>query len=112
MRTLHVEPGDPEALRLIQVEIERLLDAGKSVAVTVGEEGEWLSASEVAKRVGCSRQELEWLIRVGELEAHLLGDERCWQVSLSSVVELEARRESARRRATVFDDLMGQLRAL
>ena len=111
MRTLHVEPGQPEAVAAVHAELDRMLAEGRSVVVTLAEAGEWMTAADAAQRLGCTRQDLEWLIRVGEVEARLLGDPRCWQVSVSSVVDLEARRESAHRRVLAFEEVATQLRA-
>jgi len=111
MWTLHVEPGQPEAVAAVHAELDRLLAEGRNLVVTLAEDGSWLTAADAAQRLGCTRQELEWLIRVGEVEARLLGDPRCWQVSLSSIVDLEARSESAHRRVLAFEHLATQLRA-
>lgn len=112
MRTVHVEPGDSDAIAAVLVEIERRLADGHSVAVSIAREGEWLAPMQVAQRLGCSRQQVEWLIRTDELEAHLLGDGHCWQVSLDSVLDLEARRESSQQRIDVLRDLAARLRAV
>lgn len=112
MRTVHVEPGDSESIAVVLGEIEHLLADGKSVAVSIAREGEWLAPMAVAERLGCTRQQVEWLIRTDELEAYLLGDPRCWQVSLDSVLDLEARRESSQRRVDVMQDFAARLRVV
>jgi hypothetical protein len=112
MRTIHLEPGRPEAIADVLLEIEQLLAEGKDVAVSIGQEDEWLAPVVAAARLGCSRQQVEWLIRTEELEAYLLGDGRGWQVSLDSVLALEARRESSLRRLDALADCATCLRAV
>jgi hypothetical protein len=112
MRTIHLEPDRPDAIAAVLREIEYLLAEGKGVAVSVAQQGEWLAPMEVTERLGCSRQQVEWLIRTDELESYLLGDGRGWQVSLDSVLALEARRESSRRRLDVLNDYAQGLRAV
>jgi len=112
MRTVHVEPDAREALAAVLLEIEDLLAQGRTVAVSVATAGEWLAPDEVAARLGCSRQQVEWLIRTGELEANLLGDHYGWQVALDSVIDLEARRESRLRRIDALEDCAARLRAV
>jgi hypothetical protein len=112
MRTIHVEPGRRDAIAAVLLEIEQLLADGKDVAVSVAEEGEWLAPMDVAQRLGCSRQQVEWLIRTEELEAYLLGDGHGWQVSLDSLLALEARRESSLRRIDALQDYASGLRAV
>ena len=109
MRTVHVEPDGREAITDILGEIERLLAEGRTVSVSVGPAGEWLAPGAVAERLGCTRQQVEWLIRTEELEAHLLGDGAGWQISLDSVVAWEARRESALRRVGALQDCAARL---
>jgi excisionase family DNA binding protein len=110
MRTVHVEPGTRESISLVLLEIERLLAEGKSVTITVAPSGEWITPAQAAELLGCSRQAVEWLIRTDELDAHLLGDG--WQIELESVLDLCARRDSARRRADVLEGLAAHLRAV
>ena len=112
MRTVHLDPDERESINAVLLEIERLLGEGKRVAVSGGEVGEWLAPHEVAERLGCSRQQVEWLIRADELEAYLLGDGQGWQVSLESVIDLEARRESALRRIDALHACAERLRAV
>ena len=112
MRTVHVQPGGREAIDAILREIEDLLAQGKTVSVSIGQAGEWLAPAEAAQRLGCSRQQLEWLIRTQELEGYLLGDGHGWQVSLDSVIALEARRESSLRRVDALQDCAARLRAV
>jgi hypothetical protein len=112
MRTVHVEPGERESIGAVLQEIERLLAEGKSVAVSIAQDGEWLAPMDVAERLGCSRQQVEWLIRTEELESCLLGDGRGWQVSLESVIDFEARRESSRRRIGALEACAARLRAV
>ena len=111
MKTLHVEPGQAETVAAVHAELDRMVAEGHSLVVTLAEVGTWLTATDAAQRLGCTRQELEWLIRVGEVEARLLGDPRCWRVSLTSILDLEARRERDRRRALAFEGLATELRA-
>lgn len=112
MRTIHLEPDEPDAVAAVLVEIGRLLAAGKDVAVSIAQEDEWLAPAAVAERLGCSRQQVEWLIRTEELEAYLLGDGHGWQVSLDSVLALEARRESTLRRLDALSDCADRMRAV
>ncbi len=110
MRTVHLDPDGRESIADVLSEIERLLAAGQSVAVSIAQVDEWLAPMAVAERLGCSRQQVEWLIRTSELEGYLLGDGRGWQVSLESVLDLEARRESSLRRLDALQDYATQLR--
>jgi excisionase family DNA binding protein len=110
MRTVHVEPGGPESINLVLLEIERLLSRGQSVTVAVAQDGEWIGPGEAAELLGCTRQNVEWLIRTSELEAHLMGGG--WQIALDSVLDLCARRDSARERAGVLEDFAARLRAV
>jgi hypothetical protein len=112
MRTVHLDPDDRESIDAVLLEIGRLLGQGKRVAVSVGEVDEWLPPRAVAERLGCNRQQLEWLIRTEELEAYLLGDGHGWQVSLESVIALEARRESALRRIDALQASAARLGAV
>jgi hypothetical protein len=114
MRTVHLEPDGPEEIGAIVAEITALLAEGKTVSVSIGQAGEWLAPMAVAERLGCSRQQVEWLIRSEELEAYLLGagNGNGWQVSLDSVIALEARRESSRRRVDALQDCAARLRAV
>lgn len=112
MRTVHLEPGGRDAISAVLAEIESLLAQGKTVSVSIGQAGEWLAPAAAAERLGCSRQQLEWLIRTDELEAHLLGDGNGWQVSLDSIIAFEARRESSLRRVGVLQDWAARLRAV
>jgi hypothetical protein len=112
MRTIHLEPGRSEAIADVLLEIEQLLADGKDVAVSIAHEGEWLDPRVVAERLGCSRQQVEWLIRTEELEAYLMGDGHGWQVSLDSVLGLEARRESSMRRLDALAECATHLRAV
>jgi len=111
MRTIYLEAGTRDAIASVVAEIERLLAAGKSLAVTVAEDGEWITPDEVAWRLGCTAGEVERLIRADELEAQTLGDPGSWQVSLASVIDLEARRDSRRRRIVALETCAAQLRA-
>jgi len=112
MRTIHLAPDRPDGISAVLLEIEQLLADGKEVAVSVAQEGEWLAPAVVADRLGCSRQQVEWLIRTEELEAYLLGDGHSWQVSLDSLLALEARRESSLRRLDALADCARRLRAV
>ena len=112
MRTIHLGPDGPDGIATVLLEIEQLLAGGMGVAVSIAKEGEWLAPAEVADRLGCSRQQVEWLVRTEELDAYLLGDGRGWQVSLDSVLALEARRESSRRRLEILTDCATSLRAV
>ncbi len=111
MRTVHVEPGEDESISAVLAEIHRLIGEGRGVAVSIAALGEWLTSAEVADRLGCRRQHVEWLIRTGELEAYLPGDGHGWQVSLESLLDYEARRESSLRRIDALQDWADRLRA-
>lgn len=92
-------------------EIDRLLAEGKSVAVTVVEEGERLSPQQVAARLGFSRQHVVRLINAGEIEAEKLPGSSYWQIPLAAVLAFEERRVAARRRSDEFSRSLDELGA-
>lgn len=99
MKIVHLHPDARERAAIVTEEIQRLLDDGKTVAVTVAEESEQLSPQDAADRLGFSRQHVVRLINARELEAHKLPGSGYWQIPLTAVLAFEQRREHARRRA-------------
>lgn len=106
MKTVHLNPDGREQAAAISEEIERLLNEGKRVTVTVSEDQELLSPQEVADRLGFSRQHVVRLIQAGELPADKLPGSSYWQIPVGSVLAFEERREAARQHA---DDLTRSL---
>lgn len=96
---MHLHPDDRDRAVAVSEEIERLLSAGKRIAVTVAEEQELLSPQEAADRLGFSRQHVVRLIHAGELAADKLPGSSYWQIPVGSVLAFEERREAARRRS-------------
>lgn len=76
----------------VTTEIDRLLEQGKRVAVTIAEEQEELSPQQVATRLGFSRQHVVRLIGSGALEARKLPGSSYWKIPLRSVLAFEQRR--------------------
>lgn len=72
MKTVHLDPRNRASAAVVSEDIDRLLDAGKLVAVTVATEDELLSPQEAADRLGFSRQHVVQLINAGELAADRL----------------------------------------
>jgi excisionase family DNA binding protein len=92
MKTLHLDPAARGQTALVTEEIERLLEEGKRIAVTVADEQELLSPQQVASRLGFSRQHVVRLIEYGRLEGQKLPGSSYWKIPLSSVLALEERR--------------------
>ena len=111
MKIVHLHPDARDRTALVSEEIDRLLDAGKPVAVTVAEESAVLSPQGAADRLGFSRQHVVRLINAGELEAHKLPGSSYWQISLAAVLAFEERREQARARADEFSRSLDALGA-
>lgn len=109
MKTVHLDPTARGRAGLVAREIERLLDEGKHIAVTVAEERELLSPQQVADRLGFSRQHVVRLINAGRLEAQKLPGSGYWQIPLAAVLAFEERRECGRLQA---DDFSRSLDAL
>jgi len=102
MKTLHLDPGRRERASLVVKEIERLLDEGKRIVVTVAEEQDLLSPQQVGDRLSFSRQHVVRLIEAGELEAGKLPGSSYWWIPLATVLAFEERRERAGERADAF----------
>lgn len=111
VKTVHLNPGGREPMTTVAEEIDRLLAEGKSVAVTVVEEGERLSPQQVAARLGFSRQHVVRLINAGEIEAEKLPGSSYWQIPLDAVLAFEERRMEARRRSDEFSRSLDELGA-
>ena len=99
MKTLHLNPETRGDAGAVADEINRLLDEGKQVAVTIAEEQEELSPQQVARRLGFSRQHVVRLIGYGKLEARKLPGSKYWKISVPSVLAFEERRREADRAA-------------
>jgi excisionase family DNA binding protein len=102
VKTLHLDPDAPEPMAAVVDEVERLLSAGKRVAVTVADEDERVSPREAADRLGFSRQHVVRLIEAGELDADRLPGSNYWQIPLTSITGFEGRRTEARGHADDF----------
>jgi excisionase family DNA binding protein len=113
MKTIHIDPAEGDAKRkisAIQETIEGLLDADKSIAITVAEESAMLSPQEAAERLGFSRQHVRRLIEAGELEGAQMPNSTHWKIPLRSVLSFEQRRAEAQERAAKWSrdlDAMG-----
>lgn len=95
MKTVHLDPSTRTDASAVTSEIERLLEQGKRVAVTIAEEQEEFSPQQVATRLGFSRQHVVRLIGSGALEARKLPGSSYWKIPLQSVLALEQRRREA-----------------
>lgn len=96
MKTVHLDPDARDRASSVSQEIERLLDEGKRVAVTIAEEQEEISPRQAADRLGFSRQHVVRLIGYGELGGRKLPGSSYWRIPLASVLAFEARRERHR----------------
>jgi excisionase family DNA binding protein len=109
MKTLHLDPASRDQAALVTEEIDRMLEAGKHIAVTLAEEQELLSPQQAADRLGFSRQHVMRLISYGDLEAQQLPGSSHWKIPLPSLLAFEAERE---RRRDLTDDWSRELDAL
>ena len=110
MKTLHLDPAASGQTALVTEEIERLLEEGKRLAVTVAEEKELMSPQQVADRLGFSRQHVVRLIEQGEFEAQKLPGSSYWKIPLFSVIAFEERQAEGDRIAAEWSrdlDAMG-----
>jgi excisionase family DNA binding protein len=110
MKTLHLDPASSNQTALVIEEIDRMLGAGKHVAVTLAEEQELLSPQQVADRLGFSRQHVVRLIGYGDLEGQKLPGSTHWKIPLASVLAFEEERERDRELAAQWSrdlDAMG-----
>lgn len=97
LKTLHLDPATADQTVLVTQEIDRLLNQGKRLAVTVAEEQEFLSPQQAAERLGFSRQHVVRLIGYGELPAEKLEGSSYWKIPLESVLAFEERRAESDR---------------
>jgi excisionase family DNA binding protein len=111
MKVLRLSPAERSALPSVAAEIQRLLDDGKSVSVTVAVDDEVLSPQQAAERLGFSRQHVVRLIGGGVLEAEKMPGSSYWQIPLASVIVFEEQREQARRQADEFSRALDELGA-
>jgi excisionase family DNA binding protein len=111
MKTVHLKPGGRERAALVAEEIDRLLNEGVAVAVTIAEERELLSPQLTANRLGFSRQHVLRLIAAGQLDAERLAGSRYWKIPLSSVLAFEDRRADAANRSDEFSRSLDELGA-
>lgn len=111
MKTVHLHPDGREQAASISREIERLLDEGKRITVTVAEDEELLSPQQSADRLGFSRQHVVRLIQAGELAADKLPGSSYWQIPAGSILAFEERRDAARRRADELSRSLDELGA-
>jgi excisionase family DNA binding protein len=99
MKTLHLDPAARDQAALVAEEIDRMLEEGKHIAVTLAEEQELLSPQQAADRLGFSRQHVVRLIGYGDLHAHKLPGSSHWKIPLASVLAFEQERERGDRLA-------------
>jgi excisionase family DNA binding protein len=99
MKRVRIDPAGRDGAALVAEEIERLLDAGKRITVTVTEETELVSPRQAAERLGFSRQHVVRLIEAGELPAERLPGSSYWQIPAHALDAFEERRAAARRGA-------------
>jgi excisionase family DNA binding protein len=111
VKTVHLNPSGRERAALVSDEIDRLLDEGVAVAVTIAEERELLSPQLTADRLGFSRQHVLRLIAAGQLEAERLEGSSYWKIPLSSVLAFEDRRADAAKRSDEFSRALDELGA-
>jgi excisionase family DNA binding protein len=111
VKTVHLDPDVRDRVSLVVEEIERLLDEGKCVAVTIAEEQELLSPQQAADRLGFSRQQVVRLINAGELEARKLPGSSYWQIPLAAVLAFEERSQRADEMADEFSRSLDALSA-
>ena len=114
MKTIHIDPaeGDPaQKLSAVQETIEALLDADKTIAVTVVDENTMLSPQQVADRLGFSRQHVRRLIEAGELEGGQLPNSTHWKIPMRAVLAFEQRRSEAEDRADEFSRSLDEIGA-
>jgi excisionase family DNA binding protein len=114
MKTIHIDPAEGDAkqkLSAVQDAIEALLDAGKTIAVTVVDEDATLSPQEAADRLGFSRQHVRRLIETGELEGGQLPGSTHWKIPMRAVLDFERRRSEAEDRADAFSRSLDELGA-
>lgn len=114
MKTIHIDPAEADARRkvsAVQEAIEDLLDADKTIAVTVVDENTMLSPQAAADRLGFSRQHVRRLIEAGELGASQLPRSKHWKISMRAVLAFEQRRSDAEERADEFSRSLDELGA-
>jgi excisionase family DNA binding protein len=114
MKTIHIDPAEGDAKQkvlAVQDAIEDLLDADKTIAVTVVDENAMLSPQVAADRLGFSRQHVRRLIEAGELEAGQLPNSTHWKIPMRAVLAFEQRRSEAEERADVFSRSLDELGA-
>jgi excisionase family DNA binding protein len=111
VKTVRLDPSGRERAALVSEEIDRLLDAGKRITVTVAEEQELFSPREAADRLGFSRQHVVRLIAAGDLDAEKLPGSSYWRIPAGSILALEERREQARRNADAWSRSLDELGA-
>jgi excisionase family DNA binding protein len=111
MKVVQLSPAERSAIPTVAAEIERLLDDGKRVSVTVAVDDEVLSPQQAADRLRFSRQHVVRLIAQGSLEAHQLPGSSYWQIPVASVLAFEERRERARRMNDEFTQSLDELGA-
>lgn len=106
-------PNWPRRASLLPLQgaIEELLDADKTIAVTVVDEDATLSAREAADRLGFSRQHVRRLIEAGELEGAQLPGSTHWKIPMRAVLDFERRRSEAEERADAFSRSLDELGA-
>jgi excisionase family DNA binding protein len=111
VKIVRLDPSGRERAALVSQEIDRLLDEGKRITVTVAEEQELFSPRQAADRLGFSRQHVVRLIGAGELDAQRLPGSGYWQIPAASIIALEERRDHARRNADAWSRSLDELGA-
>ncbi len=114
IKTIHIDPAEGDAkqkLSAVQDAIEALLEADKTIAVTVVDEDATLSPQEAADRLGFSRQHVRRLIEAGELQGAQLPGSTHWKVPMRAVLDFEQRRSEAEERSDAFSRSLDELGA-
>lgn len=114
IKTIHIDPAEGDAkqkLSAVQDAIEALLEADKTIAVTVVDEDTSLSPQEAADRLGFSRQHVRRLIEVGELQGAQLPGSTHWKVPMRAILDFERRRSEAEERSDAFSRSLDELGA-
>jgi excisionase family DNA binding protein len=97
VKVLRIDQQSRSSVEAVTDEIERLLQEGKAVAVTVAEDNESVSPQQAADRLGFSRQHVVRLIEAGEIDAHRLTGSSYWRIPVDALLAFEQQRAEARR---------------
>jgi excisionase family DNA binding protein len=111
MKTVHLDPAEPDRASLVVEEIDRLLGKGKAHRRDRRRGARLLSPHHAADQLGFSRQHIVRLINAGELEAQKLPGSSYWQIPLGTALAFEERREHAREQSDAFSRSLDALGA-